>query len=169
MAAAGPLIEEFASPVSFAPFLASFRQGLAEAGYVEGQNVATEYRWAEGRQDRLPELAADLVGRNVNVILASGGPVPARAAKNATSMIPIVFIAGDPVGEGLVRAHGLLISCRQPVSFCLFGGRRNEALVRCHHDVLTTSYPHSLQIAGFYQFIRFAAPPGRIFPLIPGY
>jgi len=54
-------------------------------------------------------------------------------------------------------------------SFCLFGGGRNEALVRCHHDVLTTSYPHSLQIAGFYQFIRFAAPPGRIFTLIPGY
>jgi putative ABC transport system substrate-binding protein len=91
-----------ASPASFASFLASFRQGLAEAGYVEGQNVAAEYRWAEGRQDRLPELAADLVGRNVNVILTSGGPVPARAAKNATSTIPIVFIAGDPVGEGLV-------------------------------------------------------------------
>jgi putative ABC transport system substrate-binding protein len=93
-----------ASPASYAPFLASFHQGLAEAGYVEGQNVATEYRWAEGRQDRLPELAADLVGRNVNVILTSGGPVPARAAKNATSTIPIVFIAGDPVGEGLVTS-----------------------------------------------------------------
>jgi hypothetical protein len=57
----------------------------------------------------------------------------------------------------------------QPDYYCLFGGGRNEALVRCHHDVLTTSYPHSLQIAGFYQFIRFAAPPGRIFTLIPGY
>jgi hypothetical protein len=64
------------------------------------------------------------------------------------------------------RAYGV---AAQPVSVCLFGGGRNEAFVRCHHDVLTTSYPHSLQIAGFYQFIRFAASPGRIFTLIPGY
>ena len=92
------------APGPSAAAVAAFRQGLSDTGYVEGQNLTIEYRSAESRFDRLPALAADLVGRKVDVIVVStfGG---AHAAKNATSSIPIVFASGlDPVGEGLVAS-----------------------------------------------------------------
>jgi len=80
-------------------------QGMSEIGFVEGQNMMAEYRWAEGRYERLPALAADLVSRKVDLIVTSGGTPAALAAKNATSTIPIVFTnVADPIGSGLVAS-----------------------------------------------------------------
>src|SRR5262245_63146487 len=93
------------SPEAAATRLPAFRQGLREAGFVESENVAIEYGWAEGQMDRLPALAADLVRRRAAVIVSPGGAAAARAAKAATTAIPIVFIVGeDPVGTGLVAS-----------------------------------------------------------------
>ncbi len=87
------------------PFVAAFREGLNESGFVEGQNVVIDYRWAEGHYDRLPAFATDLIRRKVDVIAASGNPAVARAAKRASRTVPIVYTgSNDPVADGLVAS-----------------------------------------------------------------
>src|SRR5688572_27566844 len=94
-----------ASPTELSARVAAFRDGLTERGYVEGNTVAVEYRWGLGQYDRLPDIAVDLVRRGVAVIAATGGVPSVRAAKAATSTIPIVFtMGGDPVALGVVES-----------------------------------------------------------------
>jgi putative ABC transport system substrate-binding protein len=92
------------APETDAPLVGFFRQGLTQSRYVQGQNVAIEYRWASGNYGRLPELAMELIERHVQVIVTFGGPPTAFAAKSRTETIPIVFVGGDPVREGLVSS-----------------------------------------------------------------
>ncbi len=93
------------APEESAHLVAAFQQGLADSGFVDGQNVTIEFRWAEGDYDRLPGLAADLVNRKVAVLIGVGGDVSAVAAAKATTTIPVVFgMGGDPVKAGIVAS-----------------------------------------------------------------
>jgi hypothetical protein len=126
--------------------LEAFRRGLKDGGYVEGQNVAIEFRWARGQYDRLPEMAAELVSRRVSVLTAVGGDPSRLAAKRATSTIPIVFgIGSDPVSAGLVESGSACCASlrRAPRSpgFCL-----TRAFRRRHSSCSRSRRRHAVSV-----------------------
>jgi putative ABC transport system substrate-binding protein len=117
-----------ASPEGYANRLMAFRQGLSATDLVEGKDFAIEFRWAEGKYERLPAMARDLVDRNVSVIVAAGGVASAPVTKAATTTIPIVFIIGaDPVAAGLVTSLARPEGNVTGVSFLTAGSRRERA------------------------------------------
>jgi putative tryptophan/tyrosine transport system substrate-binding protein len=132
---------ESGSPQVFAHLVAAVSEGLRELGYVEGQNVAIEYRWGEGQYQRLPELLADLIARKVAVIVTTGGTATALAAKSATSTIPVVFaIGGDPVRFGLVASLNRPGSNITGVSFL------SNTLVAKRIELLDETIPRAARI-----------------------
>jgi putative tryptophan/tyrosine transport system substrate-binding protein len=176
------------SPDGNADLLRAFRQGLKETGYVEGENVAIEFRWAENQLDRLPALAADLVRRRVVVLVTTGGVTAASAAKTATATIPIVFVAGeDPVRVGLVaslaRPGGNLtginflvgeLAAKRHAStsgeinaaFATFARERSDALFVAADPFFTSRRSQMVQLAAHHSVP--AAYSGRQYPEIGG-
>src|SRR5262245_32091126 len=133
------------TPGDSAPFLAAFKRGLGESGYVQGQNVAIEDRYAFNEVDRLPALMAELVGRRVAVLAATGGTISARAAKSATSTIPIVFTIGDdPVKVGLVA------SLNKPggnlTGLSVFSNRLGSKRLGLLHEMVPTASPIAILV-----------------------
>ena len=152
------------SPGPSAPFAAAFRQGLGEAGYVAGQNVAIEYRFAEGRDDQMHALAADFVGRKVDVIVALGGGAP-RAAKAATETIPIVFtIGGDPVAVGLVAS--LARPAGHVTGISWLGGEVISELVPRARAIALLVNPNNLQARMVGEMQEAARAKGVQLPLL---
>jgi putative ABC transport system substrate-binding protein len=130
------------SPEGFTERLRAFRQGLKDTGYAEGENFATEYRWADSQLDRLPELAADLVRKRVTLIVATGGAAPAIAAKAATTTIPIVFaVPDDPVRLGLVASLSRPGGNATGINFF------SSELVEKRLGVLRELFPNAVRIA----------------------
>jgi putative ABC transport system substrate-binding protein len=133
------------TPQDSAPFLFAFKRGLADAGYIEGQNVAVEARFASNQVDRLPNLMAELVSMRVTVLVATGGTISARSAKVATSTIPIVFTTGDdPVKVGLVA------SLNKPegnlTGISLFGNRLGSKRFALLHEMVPTASPIAILV-----------------------
>jgi putative ABC transport system substrate-binding protein len=145
----------FLNPTSadgYSERLRGFRQGLKETGYVEGENVAIEYRWAEGQLDRLPALAADLINRRVAVMAALGSADPGLAAKAATTTIPIVFLVGeDPVRLGLVPSLARMDSNLTGVN--LF----NNEITAKRLNLLLGLVPSAVRVAALLNLVNLAA------------
>jgi putative tryptophan/tyrosine transport system substrate-binding protein len=141
------------SPDGYAPMVTAFRQGLQETGHIEGQNVAIEYRWAEGHYDRLPAMAADLIRHPLAVLVATGGAISGLVAKSATTTTPIVFISGtDPVKLGLVA------SLNRPEGNVTGVNVLTSELVIKRLELLRDLIPNAKLIAVLANPINFATP-----------